>query len=49
LHDADAGRGTSDATGPVTSIDQSSILSTGRFSMDIDGSPEDGDSSFKKR
>lgn len=49
LGDADAGRATFDATGPITSIDQNAILKSGRFSLDIDGSPGDGDSSFKKR
>jgi conjugal transfer mating pair stabilization protein TraG len=49
LGEADAGRATFDATGPVTSADQASILSSGRFSLDVDGSPGDGDSSFKKR
>jgi conjugal transfer mating pair stabilization protein TraG len=49
LHDADAGRATFDVTGPLTSIEQNSVLKSGRFSTDIDGSPGDGDSSFKKR
>ena len=49
LGDADAGRATFDATGPITSIDQNAILKSGRFSLDVDGSPGDGDSSFKKR
>jgi conjugal transfer mating pair stabilization protein TraG len=42
LEDARAGRGTTDVTGPITSIDQRSILSTGRFQLDLDNSPEDG-------
>jgi len=49
LGDADSGRATFDATGPITSIDQNAILKSGRFSLDVDGSPGDGDSSFKKR
>lgn len=49
LGDADAGRATFDVTGPLTSVEQNSVLKSGRFSTDIDGSPGDGDSSFKKR
>jgi conjugal transfer mating pair stabilization protein TraG len=49
LGDADAGRGTFDVLAPITSMDQSSILKSGRFSLDKDGSPGDGDSTFKKR
>jgi len=49
IGDADSGRETFDITGPLTSIEQSSVLKSGRFSTDIDGSPGDGDSSFKKR
>lgn len=49
LGDADSGRATFDITGPLTSIEQSSVLKSGRFSNDIDGSPGDGDSNFKKR
>ncbi|MCG2841300.1 conjugal transfer protein TraG N-terminal domain-containing protein [Sandaracinobacter sp. RS1-74] len=49
LGDADSGRETFDITGPLTSIEQSSVLKSGRFSNDIDGSLGDGDSSFKKR
>ena len=49
LQDADSGRATFDVTGPLTSIEQNSVLKSGRFSTDIDGSPGDGDSSFKKR
>jgi len=49
LGDADSGRATFDVTGPLTSIEQSSVLKSGRFSTDVDGSPGDGDSSFKKR
>lgn len=49
LQDADDGRATFDATGPLTSLEQNSVLSKGSFSTDIKGSPGDGDSSFKKR
>jgi len=49
LGDADKGRGTTDITGPLTSIEQSSILSSGRFSTDLDSSAQDGSSDFKKR
>ena len=49
LQDADSGRATFDITGPLTSVEQNSVLNSGRFSTDIDGSPGDGDSSFKKR
>jgi len=49
LQDADDGRATFDITGPLTSVEQNSILGTGTFSTDIAGSPGDGDSSFKKR
>lgn len=49
LGDADAGRATFDATGPITSIDQNAILKSGRFSLDAENSPADGDSTFKKR
>lgn len=49
LGDADAGRATFDATGPITSIDQNAILKSGRFSLDAENSPADGDSTFKRR
>lgn len=49
LQDADSGRATFDITGPLTSVEQNSVLKSGRFSTDVDGSPGDGDSSFKKR
>ncbi|WP_226998618.1 hypothetical protein [Tardibacter chloracetimidivorans] len=49
LQDADAGRGTADITGPLTSIEQSSVLRSGSFSTDVRGSPFDGESSFKER
>ena len=43
LEDARAGRGVSDITAPFTSLDQRSILSSGRLSLDMDNGPEDGD------
>jgi conjugal transfer mating pair stabilization protein TraG len=49
LQDADDGRATFDITGPLTSVEQNSVLSRGSFSTDIKGSLGDGDSSFKKR
>ena len=49
LEQADAGRGTADITGPLTSIEQSSVLRSGRFSNDLDNGPFDGDPSFKER
>lgn len=49
LQDANSGRATFDATGPLTSVEQNSVLKSGAFSTDIDGSAGDGDSSFKKR
>jgi len=49
LEDADNGRTTFDVTAPLTSIDQNSVLTKGSLSVDIAGSPSDGDSSFKKR
>ncbi|MBL0915154.1 MAG: conjugal transfer protein TraG, partial [Sphingopyxis sp.] len=49
LGEADSARGTADVTGPLTSIEQSSILSKGRFSNDLSNGPFDGDSDFKKR
>lgn len=49
LQDADNGRATFDVTGPLTSLEQNSVLSKGTFSPDIQGSPGDGDSGFKKR
>jgi conjugal transfer mating pair stabilization protein TraG len=42
LEDARAGRGTADITAPITSMDQSSILNTGRFSLDPENGPGDG-------
>lgn len=49
LRQADAARGTADVTGPLTSIEQSSVLHSGRFSNDLANGPFDGDSSFKER
>lgn len=49
LQDADNGRATFDITGPLTSLEQNSVLAKGSFSTDIAGSLGDGDSSFKKR
>ena len=49
LEEGDAGRGTADITGPLTSIEQSSVLGTGRFSNDLANGPFDGDPSFKER
>ncbi len=49
LSQADAARATFDITGPLTSLEQSSLLSKGRFSTDIAHSPGDGDAEFKRR
>ncbi|WCP12049.1 hypothetical protein sphantq_00446 [Sphingobium sp. AntQ-1] len=49
LQDADNGRATFDITGPLTSLEQNSVLAKGSFSTDIQGSPGDSDSTFKKR
>lgn len=49
LGDADSGRGTADITGPLTSVEQSSVLSSGSFSTDLRNGPADGDPSFKQR
>ena len=49
LEDADAGRGTADITGPITSVEQSSVLRSGRLSTDLSNGPFDGDPSFKER
>ncbi|WP_298395594.1 conjugal transfer protein TraG N-terminal domain-containing protein [Sphingobium sp.] len=48
LGDADSGRGTVDLTAPVTSLEQSSLLRSGRFSTDLKNGPDDGNPSFKK-
>lgn len=49
LRQADSGRGTDDITGPLTSIEQRSILNSGRFSTDLNHGWTDGDSEFKER
>lgn len=49
LEQADSDRAVFDITGPLTSFEQRSVLKSGSFTTDIDGSPADGDSSFKKR
>jgi conjugal transfer mating pair stabilization protein TraG len=49
LGQADSARGTADVTGPMTSLEQFSILNKGRFSTDLAQGPFDGDSSYKKR
>ena len=49
LEQADAGRGTADITGPLTSIEQASVLRRGTFSTDLENGPQDGDPSFKER
>lgn len=49
LEQADSGRGTADVTGPLTSIEQSSVLRSGTFSTDLDHGPQDGDPTFKER
>ena len=49
LEQADSGRGTVDVTGPITSLEQSSILKSGRLMSDRDDGWADGDSSFKSR
>ncbi|EJL33111.1 conjugal transfer protein TraG N-terminal domain-containing protein [Novosphingobium sp. AP12] len=48
LQDANNGRATFDVTGPLTSLEQNSVLSKGTFSTDVHGSAADGDSNFKK-
>ncbi|WP_311271283.1 hypothetical protein [Sphingobium sp. WCS2017Hpa-17] len=47
LQEADAGRGTFDLTSPITSMEQSSILSTGRSKFDVGSSYFDGDGASK--
>jgi conjugal transfer mating pair stabilization protein TraG len=49
LNDADAGRGTFDVTGPLTSLEQSSLLNSGRFSTDRKGNPDDGNNNAENR
>jgi conjugal transfer mating pair stabilization protein TraG len=45
---ADSARGTADLTAPLTSLEQSSLLSSGRFSTNLRSGPFDGDPQFKK-
>jgi conjugal transfer mating pair stabilization protein TraG len=47
LDDADAGRGTTQATAPIISYQQSSILGSGRLASDRDHGWGDGDPAFK--
>lgn len=47
LGQADSARGTADVTGPMTSLEQSTILSKGRFSTDLANGPFDGDNNRK--
>ncbi|MDF0487737.1 conjugal transfer protein TraG N-terminal domain-containing protein [Sphingomonas sp. H39-1-10] len=49
LENSDSGRGTWDWVAPLTSTEQSSILSGGRLSTDLDHSSGDGDPTFKTR
>lgn len=49
LGQAASARGTADITGPVTSVEQSSLLGKGRFSNDLAKGPFDGDPAFTKR
>jgi conjugal transfer mating pair stabilization protein TraG len=49
LREAESARGTADITGPLTSIEQSSLLNKGRFSTDLKSGPLDGNSDFKTR
>lgn len=49
LEQADSARGTSDISGPVTSLEQSSLIQSGRFSDDLSHGPFDGDPNFKER
>ncbi len=43
LQDAASGRGTWDFTAPLTSMEQSSVLATGRHATDLDHGPGDGE------
>jgi conjugal transfer mating pair stabilization protein TraG len=49
LREADSGRGTFDINAPVTSLEQSSVLSKGRLSTDPAKGISDGDEAFKAR
>ena len=48
LGQADSSRGTAGISAPLTSVEQSSILSASRFSNDLAHGPFDGDPTFKK-
>jgi conjugal transfer mating pair stabilization protein TraG len=47
LDQAGSARGTADVTGPLTSIEQSSILKSGRFSNDLANGPFDDENDIK--
>jgi conjugal transfer mating pair stabilization protein TraG len=49
LEQADSARGTTDFEAPVTSFEQSSVLSSGRFADDLAHGPFDSDSTWKDR
>jgi len=49
LEQGASGRGTWDYAAPLTSMEQSQILSSGRFSTDRDHSSGDGDPGYKTR
>lgn len=49
IREADSARGTTDITAPVTSIEQASVLNSGRFTNDLKNGPSDGDPAFKTR
>ncbi|WP_404337799.1 conjugal transfer protein TraG N-terminal domain-containing protein [Sphingomonas sp. MMS12-HWE2-04] len=49
LENSSSGRGTWDYLAPVTSAEQKSILSSGRFTLDRDHSSEDGDPEYRTR
>ena len=48
LGDADSGRGVVDLAAPMTSMEQVSILKSGRLSTDLKSGPFDGNPDFKK-
>ncbi|MCP3732701.1 conjugal transfer protein TraG N-terminal domain-containing protein [Sphingomonas sp. MG17] len=49
LENAASGRGTRDLSSPFTSMEQSSILETGRHTTDLDRSRRDGDPQYRIR
>jgi conjugal transfer mating pair stabilization protein TraG len=49
LEQADAARGTADIEAPITSFEQSTILSRGRFADDLPNGPFDGNPEWKER